>query len=106
MNIESGSNRNSAREVNTAICKLPGFISLQWLLEPHCSLADIYYLLGCLLTNQPISLPTGTIQVSRLSSKYCVYSTFFQSIFLFVHNPKLVNFSDVIFWMLISEGMQ
>ena len=63
VNIESGSSRNSVREVNTSICQLPGFVSLQWLLEPHCAIAEIYYLLGCLLVNQSVTLPTDTVQV-------------------------------------------
>lgn len=64
VNIENSNAIASVREVNTLICQLPGFVSLQWLLESHCSVAEIYYLLGCLLVNQQVSLPAGTVQVS------------------------------------------
>lgn len=67
VNLESSNSRISViREVNKSVCNIPGFISLQWLLQSHCNTSDIYYLLGCLLVNKEIKLPANNTQVKYM----------------------------------------
>lgn len=67
VNLESGNSRNSvAREVNMSVSQIPGFISLQWLLQYHCNISHIYYLVGCLLVSKEVHLPSDNTQVSHM----------------------------------------
>ena len=64
VNLERGNSRSSVvREVNHSVSQIPGFISLQWLLQWHCNISHIYYLLGCLLVNKNVQLPADNTQV-------------------------------------------
>jgi len=46
------------------MCQVPGFVTLQWLLQSHCHIAEIYYMLVRLLDSQTIMLPSNSSQVN------------------------------------------